>query len=179
MKFISKLLEICYSKINVFRFIVSQFLCFQNINICEAEDRKMTQIAKIKSPTPWIWISYQSKNMKGKFGKSYQLFYFQVRESPAPLNIPIPTPASDRGGPVACIGGPETCIFYFDHETTRSAFWDNQRLRDHSIRQRGHSGLMQEWGSECWGVLGIPSFENRQVGWFYNIYVSCFWSKLN
>ena len=31
--------------------------------------------------------------------------YLQVREFPAPLNIPIPTPA-DRGGPVACLGGP-------------------------------------------------------------------------
>ena len=34
--------------------------------------------------------------MKCKFGKSYRLFYFQVRESPAPLNIPTPTPAPDR-----------------------------------------------------------------------------------
>ena len=25
-------------------------------------------------------------------------FYFQIRESPAPLNIPNPTPAPDRGG---------------------------------------------------------------------------------
>ena len=35
-----------------------------------------------------------------------QIFYFQVRESPASLNIPIPTPAPDWGGPVACLGGP-------------------------------------------------------------------------
>ena len=34
--------------------------------------------------------------MKCKFGKSYKLFYFQVRESPAPLNIPTPAPAPDR-----------------------------------------------------------------------------------
>ena len=46
------------------------------------------------------------KNMKWKFGTSYQLFHFQMRDSPAPLNIPIPTPASDRGDPVACIGSP-------------------------------------------------------------------------
>ena len=32
-------------------------------------------------------------------------FYFQVRESPTTLNIPTPTPAPDRGGPVACLGG--------------------------------------------------------------------------
>ena len=30
----------------------------------------------------------------------------QVRETPAPLNIPAPTPAPDQGGPVACLGGP-------------------------------------------------------------------------
>ena len=44
--------------------------------------------------------------MKLKFDKSYKLFYFQVRESPAPLNVPRPTPAPDRGGPVACPSGP-------------------------------------------------------------------------
>ena len=32
-------------------------------------------------------------------------FYFQVRESPAPLNIPTPIPAPDRG-PIACLSGP-------------------------------------------------------------------------
>ena len=31
------------------------------------------------------------------------LFYFQGRECPAPLNIPTPTLAPDRGGPVACL----------------------------------------------------------------------------
>ena len=30
--------------------------------------------------------------MKGKCGKPNQCFYIQVREPPAPLNIPIPTP---------------------------------------------------------------------------------------
>ena len=30
-------------------------------------------------------------------------FYFQVRESSATLNIPAPTPAPDRGGPVALL----------------------------------------------------------------------------
>ena len=32
--------------------------------------------------------------------------YFQVRESPAAFNIPTPTPAPDRGGPIACLSGP-------------------------------------------------------------------------
>ena len=41
------------------------------------------------------------KNMKWEFGKSYKVFYFQVRKSPALLNIPTPTPAPDPGGPVA------------------------------------------------------------------------------
>ena len=52
--------------------------------------------SKIKSQKSWICISYRSKNMKWKCGKSYKLFYFQVRESPAPLNIPTPTPAPDH-----------------------------------------------------------------------------------
>ena len=37
------------------------------------------------------------------------LFYFQVRKSPDPLNIPTPTPAPDGGGPVACLSGPAAC----------------------------------------------------------------------
>ena len=32
--------------------------------------------------------------------------FFILRESPAPLNIPTPIHAPDRGGPVACLGGP-------------------------------------------------------------------------
>ena len=34
-----------------------------------------------------------------------QLLYFQMREFPAPLNIPTPNPAPDQGGLVACLGG--------------------------------------------------------------------------
>ena len=48
------------------------------------------------------------KNMRWNFGTSYKLSNFQERESPAPLNIPTPTRAPDRGGPVACLGGPVT-----------------------------------------------------------------------
>ena len=40
----------------------------------------------------------------------FKTFCFQVRESPTLLNIPTPTPASDRGGPVACLGGPVACL---------------------------------------------------------------------
>ena len=29
-----------------------------------------------------------------------------------PLNIPTPTPAPDRGGPVACLGGPVACLWW-------------------------------------------------------------------
>ena len=44
--------------------------------------------------------------MQCKLGKSYKLFYFQVRESPVPLNIPTPTPAPDHllGGHNELIG---------------------------------------------------------------------------
>ena len=62
-------------------------------------------IPLINSRKASIGISYRSKNMKRKFGKSSQLFYFQVRESPAPLNIRTPTDTLDRGGPVARPGG--------------------------------------------------------------------------
>ena len=51
-------------------------------------------------------------------------FYFQVRESPAPLTTP--TPAPDQGGPVACRSGP----VYIEGSVT--------------------SILMQGWESECW-----------------------------
>ena len=39
-------------------------------------------------------------------------FYFQARESPAPLNTPTPTRAPDRGGPIACLSGPVDSGFY-------------------------------------------------------------------
>ena len=35
---------------------------------------------------------------------------FLSKGTPAPLNIPTPTPAPDRGGPVACLGGPVACL---------------------------------------------------------------------
>ena len=57
--------------------------------------------------------------------------------------------------------------------------WDNQRStakahgarlepqppehRDHQDRLRDHLGRMQGWESVCWGVLGIPLFENESV----------------
>ena len=57
--------------------------------------------------------------MKWKFGKSYKLCYFQVRESPAPLNIPTPTPAPDQAGPVACLRGPVGITDYERHVLPR------------------------------------------------------------
>ena len=35
-----------------------------------------------------------------------QIQTISSKGSPATLNIPTPTPAPDRGGPVACLGGP-------------------------------------------------------------------------
>ena len=63
------------------------------IKFCEDEDREMMKIGQIKSTKSWIWISYLSKKHEMEF---CQLFYFQVRESPAPLNIPTRTPAPDH-----------------------------------------------------------------------------------
>ena len=44
--------------------------------------------------------------MKRKCGKSNQFIYFRAMYSLSPINIPIPTPASDWGGPVAWLSGP-------------------------------------------------------------------------
>ena len=33
--------------------------------------------------------------------------YLRIRESSTSLNVPTPTPAPDRGGPIACLSGPE------------------------------------------------------------------------
>ena len=46
----------------------------------------------------------RTRNQETK--KPSTFFYFQGRESPAPLSIPFPTPAPDGAGPVACRGGP-------------------------------------------------------------------------
>ena len=40
-----------------------------------------------------------------------QYLHFRARKSLSLINIPIPTPASDKGGPVACIGGPVAKIW--------------------------------------------------------------------
>ena len=101
-----------FRKLNLWNFEISNFelfeiwnfelLKFWTVNILKtwkvkAEDRKMMKIRPRISWTAWIWISYRSKIMTWKFGKSYKLFCFQVREAPVSLNIPTPTPASDHG----------------------------------------------------------------------------------
>ena len=48
----------------------------------------------------------QQENIQNKIKHNNKKEHFQVRESPAPLNVPTHTPAPDRGGPVACLGGP-------------------------------------------------------------------------
>ena len=40
------------------------------------------------------------------------LFCIEVRESPASLNIPSPTPEPDRGGPTTCLGDASTPFVY-------------------------------------------------------------------
>ena len=52
---------------------------------------------------------HKVQEIKMKLNEQYFLvFCFQVRESPAPLKIQTPTPAPDRGAPVACLSGPVT-----------------------------------------------------------------------
>ena len=47
---------------------------------------------------------YKQKNKEITIKCSKNIFKY--RNPPAPLNIPIPTPAPDRGGHVACLSGP-------------------------------------------------------------------------
>ena len=57
-------------------------------------------------------MGYTNKDREMKHYKQFKtqnstnkLFHLEIRESTAPLNIPTPTPATDRGGPVACLSG--------------------------------------------------------------------------
>ena len=74
----------------------------------KVEDEEWANInfPAIKSTKAWTWISFRSKNMKRLCAKTNQLFYFQIRESLSPINIPSPTPASGWGGPVAWLSDP-------------------------------------------------------------------------
>ena len=61
-----------------------------------------------------MWSIFETKKSRNQNPRSQEtkhqttrkLFYFQVRESPAPLSIPTLAPAPDQGGPVACLGCP-------------------------------------------------------------------------
>ena len=64
----------------------------KNVNFGKDGRQTMVKIRLINSWKSWLWDQYLSKDMKWKFGKSLKLLKFQVRESPAPLNIPTPTP---------------------------------------------------------------------------------------
>ena len=58
----------------------------------------MEQRCEITEMKNKLKANMKHENIKDK---QYVLSYFQVRESPAPLNIPTATPAPDRGGSVA------------------------------------------------------------------------------
>ena len=45
-----------------------------------------------------------------KLIKQLVLNIFVFQETTHTLKIPTPTPAPDRGGPVACLGGPVACL---------------------------------------------------------------------
>ena len=59
---------------------------------------KTNNHALTKNPKLGYELHIDQKDMNCKFAKSNYIFYFQVRESLSPINIPIPIPASDRGG---------------------------------------------------------------------------------
>ena len=69
----------------LFVFCTFCFLCnFEYIllkYLCGGEDWKMINFPLMKCTKAWIWISYLSKNMKWKFGKSSIFIYFQERVS--------------------------------------------------------------------------------------------------
>ena len=58
-----------------------------------------------------------ARNQKPRNQEAKTLFHFQVRESPAPLNMPTPTLAPDRGGPVAWQ------IFWLEHMKIHYSFF--------------------------------------------------------
>ena len=118
------------------------------------------------------------KNMNRRFAKSN---IFQVKESLSPINIPIPTPASDWGGPIAWLSS-QFDIHWptkLHAAPTRKRNKKPLRLRGHSIRPRAHPNRMQGWESVCWLVIGIPLVENRKIGSVWHIHSSCFWSISN
>ena len=55
---------------------------------------------------PWNHGTIKPKTKHQENSETKKAFYFQVREFPARLNVPTPTPTPDRGGPVACLSGP-------------------------------------------------------------------------
>ena len=86
--------------------------------------------------------------MKWELGESYQLFYFQVRESPATLNIPIPTPAPDRGGTTQLICGINLlihCISRLIHGINRLISGSTQLM----------NGLLRNNRRICAGVSAV------------------------
>ena len=62
---------------------------------------------KKKKPQAKKPRNQETKNQEPRNQEPF--FIFKWRESPAPVNLPTPTPAPDRGGPVACRGGPVAC----------------------------------------------------------------------
>ena len=68
------------------KFWILELLIIRNDKIwkswkVEDEEWPCISFPLIKSTKAWIWISFGSKNMKRKYGKTNQLFYFQVRAS--------------------------------------------------------------------------------------------------
>ena len=73
---LSKVRATCFYVFHFFDDITSKIV------FCGDEDRKLIIFPIIiKSTKAWILIPYLSKNIEWKFGKSYELVYFQGKES--------------------------------------------------------------------------------------------------
>ena len=80
--------------------IVFYLLFLETWKVKDEESTTINLGSKISKSLDMNFISI--KKHETKFCK---FLYFRARESLSPINIPIPTPASDRGGPVAWVSG--------------------------------------------------------------------------
>ena len=102
-------------------------------------------------------LNLQSITHNGNWkGHIFRFFYFQVKESLAPLNIPTPTPDASNQ--------PESWISHLGiietHKKQTEKF-EKTKHPTHSLRD--HIGQVQRWESECWGCWGIPCLKTQSL----------------
>ena len=118
----------------IFCFWTSGYLMF--IKCCEDGDWDMLKIPVKKSLKSWICISYLSKTWNGNL----VTFYFQVTESPVPLNIPTPTLAPD----------------HLHKKWISETYRHNQRFLGSVATFRNSENMHIRFGGVCWSEMGWP-----------------------